>query len=345
MSKHLYLVIFSIILLIGCNNYSYNNYENSELRMYHTYEEFQIIFGNSTGIELGTQNRNHLPDNRLLVMNQWEDELVTHFSNFMGNEFEFIMKVFIDYESVNFTICGYESNNYFIFNLKHNERQTINFSIEEYFKNLEQSFHYLTVMVLLSPNSFQADVQLYEHKFYGTIVTKYLFVGYFPEFTGRYETMNEEQFLGMLNLWTDNRKFKNIDYTLSLDFHYSNFNVNLHNQEYWETPPYYIIVSPNEEISFRYTLGDFTSSHSEEFVVFALLDWQQININNQNKINVFLNSNEDGVPQAQEGVINFTSPSKLGRYEFLAFAGQIRREATIFPFLTENSFRITIIVE
>ncbi|MCL1935320.1 MAG: hypothetical protein FWF57_02955 [Defluviitaleaceae bacterium] len=301
------------------------------------------------GYALGVSNRNSIELGPLLFMDTDENEILVYFSNEGGTDAEFVLKLFLDYRSIYFSVLNsYEHiyNKSYSFFLQDGESITIPISVLDSFDNFNY-YAKLNTIIMIEPNLFQKNVQHFNDKFYGMSISSY--VVFSPD-----EQLKEKVLDGYVNIadvsWSTNLN-ENLFEILPTIYPKNHFDFNIgtsiENIVPTFNPSYlsYITVQPKEKVNFYYVLGDTTIDGLNRFVIIGLLDWEQINLNNKEFLKVELPRNGyNNSLYAGFGNLIFEAPEETGMYEFIALAIGISDDIAFFTNI-ENSFRVTIVVE
>lgn len=301
--------------------------DNNVYSSTYAYEEFREFFGEDfRGHQLGFYNPLHGMMGHIVHADAADDNLHLLFSNFYGSAAEYVLKIFLNNASVYFSVDGREGVSSFYFYLNHGETVTWNINLE--YDSDVLTHAELTAIIVRHPRAFQYDVRFFEHQNYGIISRHYFFVG--------------DSSLGQWVLPIDSDLFVEFkDYAN----HFFGFNVTTSKDNYRDIPSPYFRVNPGELVEFSFLLGDIAASATRHFAVFALLGWEQIAINGNAVLHIRLNYDHDGVLMPQIGTFTFVAPYEPGYYEFLAYAIGVSDDE-MSPFSnSDNSFRITLIVE
>ena len=128
-------------------------------------------------------------------------------------------------------------------------------------------------------------------------------------------------------------------------FHQVGINQNLNDFNYVALPEQHIQVKKNEEIEFYWWANIHTESDLENYVIFALLDWQQIEMNEVPYL--FIPVEDDNRELVDHGALTIQAPNEIGRYEFIAFivpnATRKQEISNFFPLEFTRRFTIEVV--
>lgn len=303
-----------------------SNLTDSELK---GYEEIRAVFGyDVSGYSIGFDNPIHEPMGERLIWNSTNEELNLSFAN-ASEDAEFLLKIFWNYEEVDFSVDGSDMSTSYVFQSEYakDENWSITFS-NELDLSSDGFIGYLTPVIYISPNVHQKEAEFYEHKDYGISTTQYVFSDDNFDQYNQYNVFSSEDFQSY-NDYTD--EFYGLNVTNVSDI--------------LSNPSPFVTAGKGEQITLDFILGDSTGEQSEEYLLFAVLENDQVSINGQKVLPIRLPIDpETNEPIPQFGELTIDVPNDEGEYEFIAFAVPLPREILVIPII-ENSFRITVVVE
>lgn len=294
-----------------------------------TYEEFRAFLGEEArGYGLGFYNPIEERLGERVIWNSTSEELELVFIN-ATTDAEFLLKIFWNYEEVEFSVDGGELSTSYIFqsDFATDNKWTISFS-DEIDLSAEGFIGYLTPMIFMEPNILQKEAEFYDHTNYGIIDTGHIFSDDNFEQYNRYNVFNAKDF----QTYNDySGEFVGLNVT--------------DNSNILNNPSPFITAKKGEQIMLDFILGDNAGEQLEEYLLFAVLGNEQAVINGEKVLPVRLPMNpktNETTPQFGQLVVDV--PDQEGQYEFIVYAVAIGPEIREHS-LIENSFRITIDVE
>ena len=277
------LLIMTICVLFASCDYSNND---KHLDFADEYREY----GNM--LVLGVVNDIDLTEDGVVYLDSITDNLNIQFANLTEYDSEYILKLFLDYEEIEYFIDD-EIKNGYVFQAKSDESLIIpvklNSSID--FNNS----HILTVAVLTAPNKHAKNSDLMSNS-YGMVLSYELA----PRDGTRSISTNK--------ICSDPTKYLELNYQglmLNLDFDAAN-------NATTQFPPQNIFAKAGETITLAYRAGNY--ENASELMVIVLIDWKQSQINDVNSLYI---RNKPGY--IGYGELNITTPLQAGEYEVTAF--------------------------
>lgn len=294
-----------------------------------TYEEYRAFLGEEArGYGLNFSNPTQERFGERLIWNSTSEELDLSFVN-ASDDAEFLLKIFWNYEEVEFSVDGSDMSTSYIFQSEYatDNKWSISFS-DEIDLSSEGFIGYLTPMIFIKPNLHQKEAEFYEHNYYGIITTHHVFSDDNFDQYNRYNVFNSEDF----------QSFN--------DYSGEFYGLNVTNDsEILNNPSPFVTAKKGEQITLNFLLGDGTGEQIEEYLLFAVLGNEQAVINGKKALPVRLPINpEMNEPTPQFGELLIEVPDEEGQYEFVAYAVSLEPEIRGLS-LIENSFRITVDVE
>lgn len=294
-----------------------------------TYEEFRAFWGDEgQGYGLGFHNPIQKRMGERLIWNSTTEDLNLVFIN-ATDDAEFLLKLFWNYEEVEFSVDGSEMSTSYVFESDYAEdyKWTIKFS-DEVDLSSEGFIGYLTPVIFIEPNLLQKEAEFYDHTDYGVSTTQYVF--------------SDDDF----DQYNPYNIFSPDDFQSYSDYTGEFYGLNVTNDsEILNNPSPYITANKGEQVRLEFLLGDSTGEQIEEYLLFAVLGNEQAVINGQTVLPVHLPVDpETNEPTPQTGELLIDVPDEEGEYEFVAYAVPLAPEVQAPPII-ENSFRITVVVE
>ena len=329
--KKLLLIVITCTFLVGMAIYF--SFNESQLSVpkddIDTYEGIRDLLGEDVyGYGLGIYNPIHGRQENL-VWNSTNQELKLTLTNF-SSDVELLLKLFWNFEELSFSIDGSETSTAYIFNSRYAEDKEWSITIEEEIDLSGEGFlGYLSPMVFVNPNIHQKNARFYEHKNYGMVGLTYVFASddfneFKPELvfpSESYQSFDEyaEEYYS-LNITTTDQ------------------------QELLNNPRPYLNVNRGEMVELNFLLGAAIEDVNE-YVMFALLDNNQVKLNGEQNLPIRLNRDAESNRIIQQtGALSFLAPDDPGTYEFIAYAVGLGSEMRGLG-MVDNSFRITIVVK
>lgn len=274
------LVIIMLLLLASCNDITNNDDFADEYRNY----------GNM--LVLGLVNDTELTENGVVYLNTISDSLNIQFANLTDNDSEFILKLFLDYKEVRFSLNGELLSSY-IFQTRAGESYIFPVNIDSAIE-LNNS-HILTVAVLTAPQKHAKASDLMSNS-YGVVLSYELAP----------KSGNREIILSAT-----------LDEPLEyLELNYQGLMLNSDFEKTENTivqfPSKNYVVAPGDKIELAYRAGNY--DNAEDLLIVVLVDWQQQSINDTDYIYI---RNAPGY--ISYGTFEFTVPYEAGEYEITAF--------------------------
>ncbi|MGG5358927.1 MULTISPECIES: hypothetical protein [unclassified Enterococcus] len=327
MKKKIFL--FFLICIVGVSIWLINRTtESSDI----TYTEFKETFGEDAwGHQLGIVNPEYGPMGENLIWDSETEQLIVEFDNFTSDA-EFRLKLFWNYQEVEFSVDGGQMKNHYTFSLNYTERIELPINLSDNAGidvNNEGFLGFLTANIFIEPNKSQKDLKLLDHDYVGINSVHYVFSDIDMADYDREKIFNPQLFQPYKNFPED----------------YFTLNVTTEYDELLNIPSTSITVKKGEKIDFNFVLGDGTGEKIDQYLLFALLGNDQIEINEQAMLHLHLpldEHSENTIPQT--GIFSIIAPKESGTYEFIAYAVGLPVEKSPYTNI-ENSFRITIVVE
>jgi len=263
-----------------------------------------------------------------------QDELLLTLGNHTNVDRNFVLKLFYNYEEVDFSVVGTEEySKEFLFTLPSANQVEMPIRLDQNLTT-SNSISKLTVAVFMAPERFAMQERKLFEDFNLGLVLNFEIVYY-----------NDSELV--LN-------FPSVEPSLRILEAYGIHGLGI-NQEF--NPPGYAIyvpenplmVSTGEEIEFGFVTNSTNWNYdqvnvAEDYVIIVLLDWQQQPVNGQ----PFLLVNGSPEPDiGDHGRFYITAPQDAGFYEMIAFLvpnpTQANSAASFFPL--EQSMRFTLVVE
>lgn len=293
-----------------------------------TYEGFREFLGDDIwGYGLGFNNPLH-ERGEGVVWNSTTEDLNLTFVNATADA-EFLLKVFWNYEEVEFSVDGSELKTSYVFQSEYSEDYdwSISFS-DEIDLSSEGFIGYLTPVIFINSDAHQKEAKIFDHKDYGIVAIHYIFSDNNFEQYNRYNVYNSLDFQ-RYNDYPDE---------------YYGFNVT-DNSDILYNPSPFVTAKKGEQVTLDFILGDGSGEQIEEYLIFALLGNEQAVINGEKVLPISLPIDpETNEPIAQTGELVIDVPDEAGQYEFVAYAVSLEPEIRGLS-LVDNSFRITVVVE
>lgn len=294
-----------------------------------TYEEYRAFLEDEArGYGLSFSNPTQERFGERLIWNSTSEELDLAFINATADA-EFLLKIFWNYEEVEFSVDGSEMSTSYVFQSEFgtDNKWSISFS-DEIDLSSEGFIGYLTPMIFIEPSLHQKEAEFYEHTNYGIITTHHVFSDDNFDQYNRYNVFNSEDFQSYNDY---SGEFVGLNIT--------------NDSEVLNNPSPFVTAEKGEQITLDFILGDSTGQQVEEYILFAVLGNDQAVINGQKALPVRLPINpETNEPTPQFGELVIEVPDEEGQYEFVAYAVSFDPEIQEFSTI-ENSFRITVDVE
>lgn len=274
------LIITMLLLLVSCDNSSKKDDFADEYKNY----------GNM--LVLGLVNDTDLTENGVVYLNTISDNLNVQFANLTNNDSEYILKLFLDYKEVQFSLNGELLSSY-IFQTKAGESYIFPVNIDSEIE-LNNS-HILTVAVLTAPQKHAKASDLMSNS-YGVVLSYELA----PK-SGNREIM-------LSDILDEPLEYLELNYQglmLNSDFEKAeNTIVQFPSKDY--------VVAPGDKIELAYRAGNY--DNAEDLLIVVLVDWQQQSINDADYIYI---RNAPGY--ISYGTLEFNAPLEAGEYEVTAF--------------------------
>lgn len=272
------------------------------------------------GFVLNVVNGTDLTKDGVIFLENASDDLFVQFANLTKDNSEFVLKLFLDYEEVNFLI-GEVSYSSFEFKVAAEESKEIQVNLDTTV-DLGIS-HMLTVGVFTAPNKHASEIELMSNS-YGMVLT-YEIVSPSGSRTNIRDMHCEKtakflksQFQGIML----NEDFLNED------------------NDTVQFPPIEVAALPGKNISLAYRLGNY--NYQGNVMLIVLVDWKQVSVNGSDYLIV---ENKPGY--IGFGEIEITAPLDSGKYEVIAFAVNqpfSPRNVTNF-FAHDTAYRFTLSVD
>lgn len=297
-----------------------------------SYEEFRESFGEEAwGHQLGVVNPQYGPMGERLIWDSQTEHLIIEFDNFTADT-EFRLKIFWNYEEIEFSVDDDPMENYYIFSSRYKERVElpVKLSSDTDIDLYEEGFlGFLTVNIFIEPNKFQRDIKLLDHDYVGINSVQYIFSDSSFSDYDQAKTFNTQL-------------FEQYD-----DFpeEFFGLNVTTKDDEIMNIPSTDITVKKGEKIDLNFILGDGTDENIDKYLIFSVLGNDQVKINNKSLLYLKLPlDNSSGNLITQTGTFSIIAPEEVGAHELIIYAAGIPVEQSSYSNI-ENSFRITIVVE
>ena len=275
----------------------------------------------------------------VIQLESLEEELLVALENISVYGHNFVMKVFVNYETVPFLVRGEEEfKESFMFSIASGYEAMIPFVID-FNSPQEDATYQLTVAIFGDPerHMIEGDAHWnfeYSNEF-GAIVERHLTFG-----SGGDVALGDANTEPIAS--RENQGFVAI-----------NINTDLNVDDFYATghayPPVRTLqVHAGEEIKFAWFVNTVIVTTFEEgvltadnYVVVGLLDWEQIPLNG--KPYLFVDATDDEFERRVDfGHLTITAPDEVGLYDFVAFLAPNPTQLCEFLFPLETSIRITI---
>jgi hypothetical protein len=294
-----------------------------------SYQEFRETFGkNVYGYQLGFTNPDYGPMGEKLIWNLENNNLELVFTN-ASTDGEFLLKIFWDFEEIEFSIDNEEADNQYIFTSNYSETKNWKVSFpEELSKSSEDYLGSLTAIVFIEPNVHQKDAAIYDHKNYGLAIVQHVF--------------SKESF----DSFDPNHLFTKASYQTfeEYDTAFNDLNVTTLEDDLLSNPSSSLKVASGEMIKLNFLAGA-SIEEINDYVLIAVLGNKQVSLNGQNRLPLHLAKDPlSGKITPQTGMVEFPAPDEPGNYEFIMYQFPLSSEMLGLS-MVENSFRITIVVE
>ena len=279
--------------------------------------------------------------NGIIYFTGEDDYLLAVLENISAHDHNFIMKVFINYESLPFRVVG-EENFVDTFNFSLNSGYEISLPFElDFSTELEHATYQLTVAIFGDPERHMADRDAHWSfrypSTYSIIVERQIIFG-----------QGSDVRLNLINtapiIRRENRYIPEI--SIRHNFDTNDFRESAH----FSPHQLEIVLSPNEEIDLTWIINTAIAQFYEgglmiadEYVIVGLLDWNQIPLNGHDYMFVDVELNELQHP-VDLGYFALTAPSEPGRYELILFVSLTPTGLTDLLFPLESTLRKTITV-
>jgi len=284
-----------------------------------------------------------------VALEQADDVLAAVVENISLEANEFIFKVFLNYEEVSFRILGMEDYvTDFVFTLEARQQVEFPFILGIDFPEEDVTYK-LTATIFLEPYSHASSGD--NDLWFGSSNAVSVDVSF-----GNGGEINLAQTYNHIPLEYQ----KNWGWSRGIDIWLAPELYNINSALYIDYANLPVIqVSPNETLNFGYlvgllgphnqfhTIGDMEILPPElvvqNYVVLALLDWQQIPLNGHPYLFVTVEGNDDE-DMVHYGQFSIIAPGEPGLYDFIAFIfPNANYRKTLYSFLPISaSFRFTI---
>ncbi|MFJ7977932.1 hypothetical protein ACIQZI_19980 [Peribacillus sp. NPDC096379] len=291
------LILFSIIgiailvLIIIVQKEQSINTTTPEVNVSNASQE-ENQFGLGYSIEVNNKNSNILnKENARLLMDSPNTKLDVSFDN-RAKSGNFIMKVFYDYEEINFKVDQSKFNNSYTFELGKGKRINLPIYLSDKIKADHHS-HKLTVSILASPEKHAKNIEA-KTNFFGITTDYELF---YNEAEREFE--NNKTYEKPIKLL--NNAFTGL--VISQDFN---------NFKEVPLPPYSTKVKKGERVKFSYRAGNY--ENVSDYLIMVLLDWNQVEMDNEKYKLLNIENTKVGY-----GTFEILAPKEAGLYEFTAY--------------------------
>jgi len=267
-----------------------------------------------------------------------EDYLVANLENISVHGHNFVMKVFINYESLPFRVKGEEEfTESFMFSVESGHQIELPFILG--LETPENNATYkLTVAIFGDPERYAVEQDAHWNAEFqiefATPVSYDLILG-----SGGNLALSEPNTKPIAR--RENQHFRPLQINTNLDVNY------FYTKNSSSPPPHSLQVSRNEEIELAWFVNTLLSATNNEpaivnsYAIVGLLSWQQISLNGLPFLLVDA-SNHDFEELVDFGTLTITAPDEVGLYEFIAFLVPNPEAPMSYFWRHEMSHRITI---
>jgi len=280
-----------------------------------------------------------------------DDILEATLSNISNSTANFMLKLFLNYEEIPFRVLG-EDKDYvteFIFPIDGGYQLSIPFVLNSDF--LDENEHYkLTAAVFVDPELYAIDHEhLWASFAFANGINLDLFVGNGGELqlATTYNLSPLERIenpdIGSLAVWTDLD-----DFSLPVGIYFDDLPLvqALRGEELELSFIAGLIGPKNTDILIYPTMELPPEVIAENYVILALLDWQQIELNGEPYLFVYVEENDSEII-VDLGRFTITVPDEPGFYDFVAFiipnANHENTFHSFFPLVFSVRFTIEVI--
>jgi hypothetical protein len=267
---------------------------------------------------LGLVNDTDLTFDGVVFLENINDNLNIQFANLTEHNSEYLLKIFLDYNEIDFEHEGNYKSDY-IFTANSGESLIIPISLSE--DNSFDSSRILTVAIFTAPDKHAYEINLMSNQ-YGVVMS--------------YELANKNR-----TVITNTNATEPSEY-LSLSFQglMLNFDFSPENNMSVKFPPYSISTKENELIEIAYRAGKY--ENVSDIIIVVMVNWNQQKINGMPYLHLV--NKPDFI---SFGSVSFIAPAETGKYDVVAFVVESpysNKNADNFHF-HDKAYRFTLIVE
>jgi len=266
----------------------------------------------------------------IMTLDTPQDTLHVFFENLSPNERDFILKVFYNYEEVSFCVLGVAvCEAEFVFSLEGNHEVTIPIQLDNNVIATD-TINKLTVGIFADPNLFSMTVDSSLWRPRGMLLNFEINYGFREELI-----LYVEQEEPVLKL--DGLMFHGL--MINQDFDPVLY------QAYFPSNPLQVRRGEEVELAFLANATLNINEALEDYLIIAMLDWEQISMNG--KPYLYVNVTDDNENVGHHGRFTIEVDRDLGSYEFIAFivANPVNEnsDSNFFPLEMATRFTIEVI--
>ena len=247
-------------------------------------------------------------------MESFDDALYITFGNYTPTH-DFILKMFLDCEEVEFIIDDVQTDGY-VFSLEREGIKT--FKVKIVTDKDMSTTHELVTAIMFGPNTHVSDLNASDNK-YGIVDHSTLS----NDNCEKQEVPTPNDPDGYLDI-----SFQGIMIGNQLD--------KITDAVY--TPPIEITVEPEETVRLSYHTGHYTEG-VESVAMILMLDWQPVQFQGKDFIHI-----KNDPKKVSYGILEITAPKERGKYELTSFA-IADPYGDKWPIKCDLGYRITLTVE
>ena len=335
------MLLITLLLLVACNT-------NTDSRMTPATGVTEHIEEGARGIGFGVTPYDFEWDwdndvffDGSLLLNESSDVLVARVENISASDHNFVLKIFLNYETVPFRVLDEEAfAPAFLFSLTSGYQLEIPFVLDIEMPDENEMFK-LTAAVFSDPEYHVVNMDAFDQYLLGGMGTVLNFDLYFGERQDIHLDVQSHVALAQ----RENEGFASLRINTQLDV------ADFHQRGY--SQPMRLVgsvlqVSPGEVIDLAFFANLYVERRMvvEEYVILALLDWEQVELNGLPYLLMQV-EDHDFDELVEYGHFTIVAPDEVGLYEFVAMIIPNPREINTFdhyrPIELSDRFTIEVV--